>query len=315
MTQITSSAPPADVVVASVEHLVSAVQVAIQGAQGVLGAPPLPPVAEVPGLPADQQAAIAAALGIYQVAGEVRDFLTELVDGVTTLTSSASELAAGSEPASTPDERAAAASVLAQTGQALSVLSGGVSALGSVVDRVYSASQSASTQLGADAQAVAQGLQLDAAQAQALQQQIDQIQATINQDHQDEEIGWIAGPLGYLLAQKIGGLADNESSLQQQISDLQQAEGAESGDATALTGVTGSLATVSQSCQQMQVGTLALSQGWTALGGFVDNCQAQLTSTTEDPSPALSSDIAALVESFNRLIAEANTLQGQVSHP
>jgi hypothetical protein len=77
------------------------------------------------------------------------------------------------------------------------------------------------------------------ADVKSLQNQISQLSTKIAADRVYEEVGWILGPLGYLIAKEIGDLVDDVSGKEAQIN---AEEGQINADRQTIQQITSSLA-------------------------------------------------------------------------
>jgi hypothetical protein len=90
-------------------------------------------------------------------------------------------------------------------------------------------------------------------------QQIQTTEAKIAQDRKYEKLGWLAGPLCYLIAKELGSLIDNDAGLRQDIAQLQQQVFADEAQLTTLTALAGRLATLVSSVRQVASNLTALT--------------------------------------------------------
>lgn len=306
----------ADGVVNGTEHVATAAQVAGRAAQALLAAPPTAPAPAVPSLPGDVEVARrTATVVVDQVLPQTTAVIEAVLGFASTFETLSVRITEGIASGASAAARAGAEGALVDLDPAAGAVGQRIAEADVAIMSAASSSAASSAQLGADATALSNRIQVDKQTEQALRAQIDRIKAKIDRDHKYELLGWLAGPLGYLAAREIGALADDESKLDNQIDKMSaEAQGAQA-ESIALTAVVGQLATLNQSAQQMQIGLQALGQGWAALSGFLGNVQLALSDTSKDPPLALAGDVASVASAFSRLADEARTLLGTGEAP
>jgi hypothetical protein len=119
---------------------------------------------------------------------------------------------------------------------------------------------------GGDAATVAARITADEQERAALQGQIDDLNHKIEQDHNYEMLGWLLGPIGYVIASELGSLIDDQQGLEQRIQQIRETIDADSRSIQTLAAVSGQLGTLLGLADNLMIGLTALSSGITVLG-------------------------------------------------
>jgi Bacillus haemolytic enterotoxin (HBL) len=161
--------------------------------------------------------------------------------------------------------------LLQATQSAVVSLQGQATTVTAAVNTFRSGLLDAAGRLTADAQTAASALQGEQAEIVSLQQEMNALNAKIDEDREYEQLGWLLGPLGAIIAREIQ--AD-----QQQIATL-------SADVDALNGIAGALNALVPANGMVIAGLTALTNGLAVVGGDLANVlQAVGSAGSVDPT-------------------------------
>ncbi|HEV2772335.1 MAG TPA: HBL/NHE enterotoxin family protein [Thermoleophilaceae bacterium] len=164
-------------------------------------------------------------------------------------------------------------------------LQGQATPVTAAVNSFRSGQLAASSRVTADAQTASSVLQGEQAQAVALEAEIEALQRKIEKDREYEQLGWLLGPLGAIIAREIGDLVDDVAGKEAQIQSEEQQIATLNADVQALIAVTGALNVLVPANGVVIAGLTALTNGLAVLGGELANLlQAVASAGSVDPT-------------------------------
>jgi hypothetical protein len=171
------------------------------------------------------------------------------------------------EAAATAKDTTQFVALLKATQSVVVALQGQGAAVTNAVGSFRSGLAGAAATVTADAQTAASALQGEQAEITALQQEIEALQDKIEEDRKWEQLGWLLGPLGAVIAREIGDLADDVEGKQGQIRTDSAQVATLSADVGALNGITVALQALVPANGAVLAGLTALSNGLAVVGG------------------------------------------------
>lgn len=152
------------------------------------------------------------------------------------------------------------------------------------------------------------------ADVKSLQNQISQLSTKIAADRVYEEVGWILGPLGYLIAKEIGDLVDDVSGKEAQIN---AEEGQINADRQTIQQITSSLAW----CKSTSAYAYKLQTQVSGLLLAVQALHTELNAASDEANPDnlfqiwVSSQVGSIVSALNQLVTPQATSSFAVIRP
>jgi prefoldin subunit 5 len=175
--------------------------------------------------------------------------------------------------------------LLQATQSAVVSLQGQATTVTAAVNTFRSGLLDAAGRLTADAQTAASALQGEQAEIVSLQQEMNALNAKIDEDREYEQLGWLLGPLGAIIAREIGDLVDDVQGKESQIQADQQQIATLSADVDALNGIAGALNALVPANGMVIAGLTALTNGLAVVGGDLANVlQAVGSAGSVDPT-------------------------------